>query len=70
MSLDNIKRKVAEYYKIKVADLMSKRRNRSVARPRQVAMAIAKELPSTAFLKLEMLLVVEITRQCCMLVVK
>jgi chromosomal replication initiator protein len=44
VSLDNIKRKVAEYYKIKVADLMSKRRNRSVARPRQVAMAIAKEL--------------------------
>ena len=44
VSLDNIKRKVAEYYKIKVADLMSKRRNRSVARPRQVAMALAKEL--------------------------
>ena len=38
VSLDNIKRKVAEYYKIKVADLMSKRRNRSVARPRQMAM--------------------------------
>ena len=44
VSLDNIKRKVAEYYKMKVADLMSKRRNRSVARPRQVAMAMAKEL--------------------------
>ena len=44
VSLDNIKRKVAEYYKIKVADLMSKRRNRSVARPRQVAMAMTKEL--------------------------
>ena len=44
VSMDNIKRKVAEYYKIKVADLMSKRRNRSVARPRQVAMALAKEL--------------------------
>ena len=44
ISLDNIKRKVAEYYKIKVADLMSKRRNRSVARPRQVAMALSKEL--------------------------
>jgi len=44
VSLDNIKRKAAEYYKIKVADLMSKRRNRSVARPRQVAMALAKEL--------------------------
>lgn len=44
VSLDNIKRKVAEYYKIKVADLMSKRRNRSVARPRQVAMAMSREL--------------------------
>ena len=44
VSLENIKRKVAEYYKIKVADMMSKRRNRSVARPRQVAMALAKEL--------------------------
>ena len=44
ISLDNIKKKVAEYYKIKVADLLSKRRNRSVARPRQVAMALSKEL--------------------------
>lgn len=44
VSLDNIKRTAADYYKIKVADLLSKRRNRSVARPRQVAMALAKEL--------------------------
>lgn len=44
VSLDNIQRIVAEYYRIKVADLMSKRRSRSVARPRQVAMALAKEL--------------------------
>jgi len=44
ISLDNIQRTVAEYYKIKIADLMSKRRSRSVARPRQVAMALAKEL--------------------------
>jgi chromosomal replication initiator protein len=44
ISLDNIQRTVAEYYKIKMADLMSKRRSRSVARPRQVAMALAKEL--------------------------
>ncbi|STQ07723.1 chromosomal replication initiator protein DnaA [Enterobacter cloacae] len=35
---------MAEYYKIKVADLLSKRRSRSVARPRQMAMALAKEL--------------------------
>ena len=44
VSLENIKRTVADYYKIKVADLSSKRRNRSVARPRQVAMALSKEL--------------------------
>ncbi len=44
ISLDNIQRTVAEYYKIKIADLMSRRRSRSVARPRQVAMALAKEL--------------------------
>jgi chromosomal replication initiator protein len=44
VSMDNIQRTVAEYYKIKIADLMSKRRSRSVARPRQVAMALAKEL--------------------------
>ena len=44
IGLENIKRTVAEYYKIKVADLLSRRRSRSVARPRQVAMALAKEL--------------------------
>ncbi|XGA80087.1 chromosomal replication initiator protein DnaA [Halomonas sp. CH40] len=44
VGVDNIQRTVAEYYKIKVADLLSKRRSRSVARPRQVAMALAKEL--------------------------
>ena len=44
VSLDNIQRTVAEYYKIKLSDLLSKRRSRSVARPRQLAMALAKEL--------------------------
>jgi chromosomal replication initiator protein len=44
VSIDNILRTVAEYYKIKVSDLLSKRRNRSVARPRQIAMALCKEL--------------------------
>jgi chromosomal replication initiator protein len=44
ISLENIQRTTAEYYKIKVSDLMSKRRSRSVARPRQMAMALAKEL--------------------------
>jgi chromosomal replication initiator protein len=44
VTIENIQRTVAEYYKIKVADLLSKRRNRSVTRPRQLAMALAKEL--------------------------
>jgi chromosomal replication initiator protein len=44
VSIDNIQRVVAEYYKIKISDLLSKRRSRSVARPRQVAMSISKEL--------------------------
>jgi chromosomal replication initiator protein len=46
ISLDNIQRTVAEYYKIKLSDLLSARRSRSVARPRQLAMALAKELTS------------------------
>lgn len=44
VSIDNIQKTVAEYYKIKVADLLSKKRNRSVARPRQMSMSLAKEL--------------------------
>ncbi len=44
VSIDNIQRTVAEYYKIKISDILSKRRSRSVARPRQVAMALAKEI--------------------------
>lgn len=44
VSIENIQKIVAEYYKIRVADLHSKRRTRSVARPRQVAMALAKQL--------------------------
>ena len=44
ISLDNIQKTTAEYYNIKVSDLLSKRRSRTIARPRQLAMAIAKEL--------------------------
>jgi chromosomal replication initiator protein len=46
VTLENIQKTVAEYYKIRVADLLSKRRSRSIARPRQMAMALAKELTS------------------------
>ena len=44
VTVDNIQKTVAEYYKIKMSDMLSKRRTRSVARPRQMAMAMAKEL--------------------------
>jgi len=44
VTIENIQKTVAEYYKIKISDLLSKNRSRSVARPRQVAMALAKEL--------------------------
>lgn len=44
VTIDNIQKTVAEYYKIRASDLVSSKRNRSIARPRQVAMALAKEL--------------------------
>jgi chromosomal replication initiator protein len=44
VTIENIQKTVADYYKVRVSDLLSKRRSRSVARPRQVAMALAKEL--------------------------
>ena len=44
VTIDNIQKTVAEYYKVKLSDMLSRRRNRSIARPRQVAMALAKEL--------------------------
>jgi len=44
ISIDNIQKTTAEYFNIKVGDLLSKRRSRTIARPRQLAMAIAKEL--------------------------
>ncbi len=44
VTIENIQKTVAEYYKIRVSELLSKRRNRSIARPRQIAMALSKEL--------------------------
>ncbi|MCK8515259.1 chromosomal replication initiator protein DnaA [Methylonatrum kenyense] len=46
VTIENIQKTVADYYKIRVADLHSKRRSRSITRPRQMAMALAKELTS------------------------
>jgi chromosomal replication initiator protein len=45
-SIENIQQTVAEYFKIRVSDLLSKKRSRDIARPRQMAMAFAKELTS------------------------
>jgi chromosomal replication initiator protein len=44
INVEGIQKTVAEYFKIKIADMHSKRRSRSVSRPRQVAMALAKDL--------------------------
>lgn len=44
VTLESIQKTVAEYFKIRVSDLLSKKRTRSIARPRQIAMALAKEL--------------------------
>lgn len=44
VTLENIQRTVAEYYKMRLTDLLGKKRTRSVARPRQIAMALSKEL--------------------------
>ena len=44
VSIENIQKTVADYFKIRVADLLSKKRSRSITRPRQIAMSLAKEL--------------------------
>jgi chromosomal replication initiator protein len=44
VTIENIQKTVAEYYKIRISDLSSKRRSRAIARPRQIAMALSKEL--------------------------
>lgn len=46
VTVENIQKTVGEYYKVRVSDLLSKKRSRSIARPRQMAMALAKELTS------------------------
>ncbi|WP_455218132.1 chromosomal replication initiator protein DnaA [Kaarinaea lacus] len=44
VTIENIQKTVAEYFKIRVSDLLSKKRTRSIARPRQIGMALSKEL--------------------------
>lgn len=49
VDINNIQKTVAEYYKIRIADLSSKSRRQSVTRPRQIAMSLARELTSLSF---------------------
>lgn len=49
VGIDNIQKTVADYYKIKVADLFSKKRTRAIARPRQLAMWLCREVTSHSF---------------------
>lgn len=49
VSVDNIQRTVAEFYKLKLSELLSKSRTRSIARPRQLAMALSKELTAHSY---------------------
>jgi chromosomal replication initiator protein len=49
VNIDNIQKTVAEYFKIRVADLSSKNRKQSITRPRQIAMSLARELTSHSF---------------------
>jgi len=78
VTISNIQKVVAEYFKIRVADLLSPRRSRSITRPRQIAMSLAKELTThslpeigdafghTACRRLAMPLAGAITPRCCM----
>ena len=49
VNMDNIRKVVAEYYDVSVKDLMGKKRTRSIARPRQIAMSLARELTGDSF---------------------
>jgi chromosomal replication initiator protein len=49
VSIDNIQKTVAEYFKIRISDLSSKNRKQTVTRPRQIAMSLARELTSQSF---------------------
>lgn len=49
VTIENIQKTVAEYFRIRISDLKSKRRHRSIVRPRQIAMALARELTNRSF---------------------
>ena len=49
ITIENIQKTVADYYKIKVSEMHSKKRSRNFARPRQIAMSLARELTNHSF---------------------
>ena len=49
VSVENIQKTVAEYYKIKIVDILSKKRSRNFSRPRQIAMCLTRELTNLSF---------------------
>jgi hypothetical protein len=65
LSIPNIQKVVADYYQLRVADLLGKRRTRLVARPRQMAMALAKELTSHSCRRSVMPSAGATTPRCC-----
>ena len=65
ISIENIQKTVADYYKIKISDMHSKKRSRAVARPRQVAMALAKELTQMSLPEIGSTSAAATTRPCC-----
>ena len=49
VNMDNIRKVVAEYYDVTIKDMMGRKRTRSIARPRQIAMALSRELTGDSF---------------------
>ena len=65
VTLENIQKTVADYYRVRMTDLLSKRRSRSIARPRQVAMCLAKDSLTTACRRSAMPSAAATIRRCC-----
>ena len=65
IGIENIQKTVADYYKMQIKDMFSKRRTRSLARPRQVAMALAKELTEHSLPEIGERSAAATTRRCC-----
>jgi len=67
VTIENIQKTVADFYRLKIIDLLSKKRTRVIARPRQIAMSLARELTQFSLPEIGMPLGEEITQPFCML---